>query len=149
MTAVSLNPFFIRSALRSPSSCRSSRMCSSLRVSIPSSSGRLFVPYRVVARPLGLHCVSIPSSSGRLFVLRQGILDSYLPCLSSQSLLHQVGSSFCWSRECTNTTLGCSACLNPFFIRSALRSWLLPRFILVSTHFRLNPFFIRSALRSV
>src|SRR5438552_3257614 len=94
----SLNPFFLRVALRSISSSR-----------------WVYQLSRVLAT------VSIPSSSGQLFRRFYSTLFHELTHATSQSLLPQGSSSFS-IRTISSFRTSQGWRLNPFFLRAALRS---------------------------
>jgi len=74
------------------------------QVSIPSSSGQVFIPNTPVLRDLKREFpVSIPSSSGQVFIPLRSLSVRRLPHSRSQSLLHQVKYS---SRRLATTWWG-------------------------------------------
>ncbi len=135
MTARRLNPFFIRSAVRtSAPSCA----VTGYLVLIPSSSGQPFEPE--LCAQLGLRQVLIPSSSGQPF---ERCARSHSPRGAGVLIPSSSGQPF---EPATGAGLSLTTSLNPFFIRSAVRTLSLdaPDEALL----RLNPFFIRSAVRT-
>jgi len=86
-------------------------------VSIPSSSGQVFISFGKPHRRNSTPPVSIPSSSGQVFIRDRPPGGGRGMDCGSQSLLHQVKYSS-WS-ECLLWVVR-SLSLNPFFIRSSI-----------------------------
>jgi len=89
-------------------------------VSIPSSSGQVFIPSRWPAlSTTSTVMVSIPSSSGQVFIrCKAKIPRNVFARTRSQSLLHQVKYSS--ERSTARGRSWVRKCLNPFFIRSSI-----------------------------
>ncbi len=130
-----LNPFFIRSIVRSLPYLL---YLAPHEVLIPSSSGPSFDPFRIIViRTIN---VLIPSSSGQSFdpaAAAAATAAAYVLIPSSS------GQSFDLTSPPTPTP---PPSLNPFFIRSIVRSDCLP--LQRTPKNGLNPFFIRSIVRS-
>jgi len=126
-SSLGLNPFFIRSSIHPEKEEITAREAvERFGVSIPSSSGQVFILVRIAFIPLpALYTgVSIPSSSGQVFILNdKDRLEEALA--ESQSLLHQVKYSSSEWHPVTIDRWMLRVRLNPFFIRSSIHPKLL------------------------